>query len=123
MNRRPHGLEGRWQMIRAEFEGDPAPELITAKTTLEFSGERYAIRFDGEIADTGKFIAGEADARLTLAFTGITGTNAGRKIPAIYQHAGNRLRICFGFAGKCPTHFATTTGSQLYLATYRRIVG
>lgn len=108
-------------MIRAEFAGDAAPELIIAKTTLELTVERYTIRFDGEIADEGKFTTGEANGHLTMTLTGVTGTNEGRTIPAIYQHAGDRLRICFGFAGEPPTHFATKAGSELYLATYRRI--
>jgi uncharacterized protein (TIGR03067 family) len=116
-------LEGLWQMIRAEFDGDPAPELVITKTTLELSADGYAIRFDGEIADAGNFTAGEANGHLTLTLTGVTGTNHGRTIPAIYQHAGDRLRICFGFAGKPPTRFATAAESQLYLATYRRIAG
>jgi uncharacterized protein (TIGR03067 family) len=108
-------------MMRAEFAGDAAPEHVVARTTLELSGDRYAMRFDGEIADAGEFTTGGANGHLTLTLTGVTGTNRGRTIPAIYQHAGDRLRICFGCAGEPPTHFATSAGSQLYLATYRRI--
>lgn len=122
MNGVPPGLDGCWQMIRAEYDGDPVPELIIAKTTLEISADTYAIRFDGEIVDAGKLMTGAAEAERSLIFTGITGTNAGQTIPAIYQRAGDRLRICFSFTDKPPTRFTSTPGSQLYLATYRRSV-
>lgn len=109
-------------MVRAEFAGEAAPELVVKKSSLEFSGDNYAVWFDGQVMDQGRFALGERDGHLALTLTGITGTNAGRTIPAIYQQTGERLRICFGFDGVAPTQFATGVGSQLYLATYRRVV-
>ena len=108
-------------MIRAEFDGAPAPDLVIAKTTLEFRGDRCVIRFDGEIADEGRFGGVHGTTALSLSFTGEAGSNQGRIIPAIYQLAGDRLRICFGFGGIAPTAFATAAGTQLYLATYTRL--
>lgn len=115
-------IQGQWQMIRAEFDGESAPELVVAKTLLELAGNKYAMRFDGEVMDAGTFLSdtGPTGAK-TLVLSGDCGTNAGRTIPAIFQCTGDRLRICFGFAGIPPVRFATATGSHLYLATYRRI--
>jgi uncharacterized protein (TIGR03067 family) len=120
MHRADRPLEGCWEVIRAEFAGERAPELIARRITLEFSGDRYAVHFDGRAVDEGSFAAAEAGECLTLTLIGKSGTNAGRTIPAIYQCTGDRLRICYGFDGITPTRFTTTTGSQLYLATYRR---
>jgi uncharacterized protein (TIGR03067 family) len=114
-------LNGLWQLTRAEFAGDIAPELVTAKTVLELSTRHYAIRFDGEIMDEGTFTITETADHSKLVLIGERGTNTGRKVPAIYQCVGDRLRICFGFAGIAPTRFGTSADSEFYLASYRRI--
>jgi uncharacterized protein (TIGR03067 family) len=113
-------LEGFWEMVRAEFAGESAPELVVRKTSVEFSAENYAVRFDGQVVDQGNFSVAEGDGHHTLTLVGVSGSNAGRTIPAIYQQTGDRLRICYGFGGVAPSGFATAGGSQLYLATYRR---
>ncbi|MEO7412011.1 MAG: hypothetical protein ABIZ81_01525 [Opitutaceae bacterium] len=115
-------LEGFWRMTRAEFEGESAPELVAAKTTLQLAAEHYAVCFDGEIIDEGVFTAKNPVEFPLLFFTGERGTNTGRTIPAIYQCVGDRLRICYGFGGQSPASFATAAGSQLYLASYRRVL-
>ena len=114
------GLEGSWQMIRAEFAGDAMPALAAEKTTLQLSATGYAILFAGEIMDAGKITARPAGAHATLLFLGERGSNRGRIIPAIYQRVGDRLRICFGIDGQIPPAFSTSAGAQRYLATYRR---
>ena len=114
-------LEGFWQLTRAEFAGESAPAMIAEKTTLELAAERYAMRFDGEVMDEGRFTFNSSAENPALVFKGQSGTNAGQTIPAIYQCVGDRLRICYGFGGEAPTHFATVAGSQLYLAFYRRV--
>jgi uncharacterized protein (TIGR03067 family) len=120
MHHNDRSLEGFWEMVRAEFAGEAAPELVVCKTSLLFSGDTYAVRFDGQVVDQGHFALVESTGHLMLTLTGASGTNAGRTIPAIYQQTGERLRICFGFDGVLPARFETAVGSQLYLATYRR---
>jgi uncharacterized protein (TIGR03067 family) len=112
-------LEGRWQPLRAEFAGVPAPAEVLEKTEFELRAGHYTVRFDGEVADQGSY-AHDRFASGALILTGLKGTNAGRTIPAIYQLAGDRLRICYGMDGQSPDAFATTPGSQRYLVTYRR---
>ena len=114
-------LEGRWQMIRADFEGESVPELIVTKTLLEIVGARYSITFENEIVDAGRLTIEEAPTHRRLTLQCAAGANAGRTVRAIYQRVGDRLRICFGFNGNPPEAFATTPDSKLYLATYRRI--
>ena len=113
--------DGLWQMLHAEFEGERAPELVAAKTTLELTAAYYTVRFDGEIHDAGSFTTEAAPGHSHLTLHGLTGTNTGRTIPAIYQCVRDRLRVCYGLAGARPEGFATAPGTQLYVATYRRI--
>ncbi len=112
---------GLWQMLHAEFEGERAPELVAAKTTLELAAAHYTVRFDGEVHDAGTFTTVAAKGHSHLTLHGVNGTNIGRTIPAIYQRVHDRLRICYGLAGVRPEGFATAPGTQLYVATYRRI--
>jgi uncharacterized protein (TIGR03067 family) len=107
-------------MVRAEHAGEPSPELVALRVELHFTADTYAVRFAGELADRGTYTHAPGGTHAALTLVGIKGPNAGRAIPCIYQLVGNRLRICYGLAGTPPTAFATSPGTQLYLATYRR---
>ena len=48
-------LEGRWQMVRAEFAGSQAPEFVALKTVLELIHGHYSVSFDGKVVDQGNF--------------------------------------------------------------------
>lgn len=113
-------IEGIWQVVHAEFAGEAMPDFVARKVELEFTGDRYAVRFDGAVTDRGRYALGGEDGRATLSLHGEAGTNADRTIPGIYLLRGDRLRVCYGLDGLCPTDFATTVGQQRYLATYRR---
>jgi hypothetical protein len=119
-------------MIRAEFDGQSAPELIVQHTELHLTATRYSIRFDGQIADAGTFDlmpenpspptdSAIAATSSTLLLRADFGPNAGRSVPCIFQLVRDRLRICFGLDGTLPSDFATAANSHRYLATYRRI--
>jgi uncharacterized protein (TIGR03067 family) len=116
----PFALDGTWQMIRAEFAGDKAPDLVARRTTLVFSGGNYQVRFDGEMTDEGLFEIDQITPHKTLTLYGRSGPNSGRTIRCIFQHVGDRLRVCFGLDGTQPADFTTAPGQDRYLATYRR---
>lgn len=113
-------LDGEWQLIRAEMDGEPAHELLTANTVLELHAGAYAVRYAREVTDQGTFELGGTTEVGTLTFQGSQGPNAGQIIHCIYQRVSDRLRICYGLNGVVPTKFATSTGQQRYLALYRR---
>lgn len=113
-------LDGRWQMVRAELDGEAAPELVAQRTELTFEQGAYVVHFDARIADRGTFELSATLEAKTLILRGRSGPNAGRTIPCIYQLVGDRLRICYGLDGIAPTAFATAARQQRYLATYRR---
>ncbi|MBI5771040.1 MAG: hypothetical protein HZA93_24905 [Verrucomicrobia bacterium] len=110
-------LPGTWEMIRAEQNGEPSPDLVALRVELELTPAHYVVRFAGRIADRGTWLPAGAGA---LQLTGTAGPNEGRIIPCIFQLAGDRLRICYGLDGAAPAAFATAAGQSIYLATYRR---
>ena len=115
----PSPLDGNWELIRAEMNGETAPELVEMGVELELAAGAYTVRFAGQVADRGTFEL-TAGAGKTLVIRGLEGPNAGRTIPCIYQQVGERLRVCYGMDGVAPTGFATAPGASHYLANYRR---
>lgn len=116
----PSPLEGTWQLIRAELDGEQAPELVVTKTVVTLSGASYEVRFADEVADRGALEIDVTSAVASFRLHGREGPNAGRTIPCIYQLRQDRLRVCYGLDGVKPTEFATASGQQRFLATYRR---
>lgn len=112
-----HPLEGRWQPVYAELDGEEAPKMMLDKMEIELVGGEYAVRFGGMTADQGTYTI-DAEGHLTLA--GMIGPNAGKTIPCIYKFSDDLLSICYGLGGSRPTKFATRGGSQLYLVNYQR---
>ncbi|MFO1447776.1 MAG: hypothetical protein U1F61_06425 [Opitutaceae bacterium] len=113
-------LDGHWAMIRAEMDGQSAPELVVQRTRVLLSQGRYTVLFGGNLADQGRFIITSTGSASTLLLQGEEGPNAGRSIPCLFQHVGDRLRICYGLDGTLPTTFGAAVGEARYLATYRR---
>ncbi|MDF3056828.1 MAG: hypothetical protein K0R17_1043 [Rariglobus sp.] len=109
-------LHGTWHPIRAELDGEAAPALALERMELILQSDAYSVSFAGMVHDRGTFI----QTASALVLTAHHGPNTGRVIPAIYQLAGDRLRICYGMDGTAPTAFQTSTGSRRYLVTYRR---
>lgn len=110
-------LEGRWQPVYAEMDGEEAPKMMLDKMEIELVGGEYAVRFGGVTADQGTYTV-EGDGHLTLA--GMIGPNAGRTIPCLFKFTGGALSICYGLGGTRPDKFTTAQDQQRYLANYVR---
>lgn len=109
-------LEGIWQPLYAELDGEEAPAEVLQQTEVELRDGAYVVRFGGESSDQGTFQS-EAE-RLTLLST--IGTNVGRTIPCRFKFIKDTLMICYGLDGSRPTDFKTRHGARRYLVTYRR---
>jgi len=112
----PTFIEGVWQPVYAEHEGEEAPKMLLDKMEIELTGGEYAVRFGGVTADQGTYLV-EAGG---LTLFGMNGPNAGRTIPCLFKFAGDALSICYGLGGTRPANFASADGSQIYLANYVR---
>lgn len=109
-------LPGKWLPVRAELDGQPAPDLALQQMEFHLTETAYSVRFANEIYDAGTFT--RTDTALVLSAT--RGPHDGRVINAIYQLAGDRLRICYALDGTVPSEFKTAPDSARYLVTYRR---
>jgi uncharacterized protein (TIGR03067 family) len=114
-------LAGIWRPIRAELDGEAAPEMALAKMQMTLREGGYLVEFGGQAADQGRYtLTDTTEEHLVLLLHGVKGTNAGRVIPAIAQVRGDRLRVCYGLDRVLPIAFATRAGASRYLVTYRR---
>jgi len=118
-----HPIEGNWLPFKAELGGQAAPAMALQSMRLTLRAGQYWVRFASDIHDRGRYEISESGALLTITLQGDQGVNRGRKIPAIFQLAGDRLRICYGLDGCVPDAFATGSDEQRYLVTYRREEG
>ena len=109
-------LEGLWQPVYAEMDGEEAPKMMLDKMELELTGGEYAVRFGGVTGDQGSYVIEPAG----LTLSGMIGPNAGRVIPCLHKFVGEVLTICYGLDGTRPKKLSTKGGTQLYLANYRR---
>jgi uncharacterized protein (TIGR03067 family) len=112
----PTTLDGLWRPVYAEMDGEEAPRMMLDKMEIELTGGEYAVRFGGITADQGTYQV-DADG---LTLFGMTGPNAGRTIPCLYQFSGNLLSVCYGLSGIRPDQFKTAKDQQRYLAKYQR---
>lgn len=113
-------VQGIWRPVRAELDGEMAPDMALVKMQMTFRAGGYLVEFGGQHVDQGSYTATDTAGHIVLLLTGVKGTNAGRAIPAIAQLRGDRLRVCYGLNGILPTAFATGIGTSRYLVTYRR---
>ena len=90
-----NSLEGIWQPVYAELDGEEAPIEVLQQTVVEFSLGEYFVSFGGEISDQGSYVVDAAG----LTLSGLDGPNAGRVIPCIFKFAGETLSICYGLGG------------------------
>ncbi len=117
-------LRGTWKPTKAELAGQPMPPPILNSITLKMDGANYEVIVQtpkGPSSDNGTVTFDSAAKPKAMTVAGVTGPNAGKTFPAIYEITGDTLRICYDLSGeKRPTEFKTAPGTKLYLVDYAR---
>ena len=100
---------------RKPFESEDLKALV-----VKITGDRYEVRTkDG--MDAGSLKLDETQKPKTMDATKTEGLDAGKLIKAIYEIAGDTMRVCYAFdGGERPTELATKDGSAWVLITYKR---
>lgn len=111
-----NSLEGIWQPVYAELDGEEAPRMALEQLELELIAGKYIVRFGGGISDHGTYEIDE----IGITLRGSSGPNAGRTIPSLVKCNESALSICYGLSGERPAEFSTGAGRQLYLVNYQR---
>jgi uncharacterized protein (TIGR03067 family) len=109
-------IEGAWIPVVAELGGKPLPEEYLKDTKLVLTDGRYTY-----MNDKGTYKLIPPEKLKAMDITGTDGPNQGKTLLAIYELTGDTLRICYDLEGKTrPSEFATKTGTQQLLVSYKR---
>jgi uncharacterized protein (TIGR03067 family) len=117
-------LQGLWQALSLEANGEKAPADQVSKFQLQFKGDKVVFlpKFDNR--EHAYNIDPKSKPR-SMDLTPGDGVKKGEKLPcAIYDLAGDKLSICIdkeGMHGKRPTEFKTKAGDGLALIILERV--
>ena len=110
------GLNGLWIVTDAQLAGVALPVDVLAELTLRVDSGTFVLG-----CDEGTIAINRAVSPATMDVVATGGPNRGRFVPAIFEHAGGMLRICYDLSGRQrPQEFKAPLGSRRFLATYRR---
>jgi uncharacterized protein (TIGR03067 family) len=113
-------LQGDWIPVKAELAGQPMPEAVLKTISLKLVKNEYEVLV-GDKPDKGTWTIDATTKPKSMKVTGVKGPNKGKTFPAIYELAGDTLRVCYDLSGKKqPTDFKTKAERKLYLVTYKR---
>lgn len=116
----PDAIHGTWIPIEAILEGKLLPAEGLEGMVLSIGGSSYSIAAQGSL-DKGTIALDSAAFPLRLDLTGTEGPNRGRTQRAIYEIAGDWMRICYSLDGPAhPAGFNAAEGERAFLVTYRR---
>ena len=113
-------LQGRWAVKSLEIDEMTLPAQIFATAAFEVTGERFISHGMGaEYAGTIAVNAAAMPHEMDMYFD--SGPEKGNTNLAIYELAGDALKLCIATRGTIrPAAFATTPGSGIALETLQR---
>jgi len=109
-------LNGKWLLASGEKSGEKLSE--NRRIYLVMIDGRYMVKIGGQ-GDQGTFKIDQTKTPNTLTFTSTNGSNAGKKMLAIYQLNKDTLKVCYDLSGKAfPGKFESKAGTPSFFATY-----
>jgi uncharacterized protein (TIGR03067 family) len=116
----PDAIRGTWIPVEAILEGKKLPDEGLEGMVLTIERGSYSLRAQGNV-ERGTIELHSALYPRGMDLTGIDGPNRGRTLRAIYEIAGDWMRICYAIDGPArPAKFEATEGERAFLVTYRR---
>jgi uncharacterized protein (TIGR03067 family) len=117
-------LQGLWQAVSAEANGEKAPAEQVDKFQLQFKGDKVVFLPQFDNREHTYAIDPNAKPK-AMDITPGDGEKKGQKLPcAIYELTDDKLMICIdkdGKHGKRPLEFKTMAGDGLVLITLKRV--
>ncbi len=113
-------IQGTWVPITAELGGHALPEDRLLSMKLILAKQNYTMLV-GKTSDKGTVTLNSEVRPMAMDVRGTEGPNKGKTIPAIYQLAGDTLKVCYNLSGQeRPTEFMTRPNTNLFLVMYKR---
>lgn len=115
-------IEGTWQIIALEVNGNQASEA-DAKKLIVVNGNdgTWKLSHDGKEISRGTSTFDPLQKPKTIDFTITEGESKGQSFLGIYEFGGKTRKLCFAPPGKPrPTRFVSEAGSEHALVTFEK---
>lgn len=117
-----NSLQGVWNALSAESDGQPLPEEAVRRLRFTFKGDKLVIRGNQD-NDSEEECDFQADMTKSPGHLDFAPPTASKKILGIVELKGDELKVCLRHdtsADGRPTQFATEKGSGLILVVLKR---
>ena len=113
-------IEGRWQLIGGETNGQAEPEGLLATSTLEVVDNRHTVTV-GKAVMQGTHVIDSSKQPMTIDSTDTAGPFENLSLRGILKLEDDVLTICFGAPdGERPVEFTTQEGKATILHIWKR---
>jgi uncharacterized protein (TIGR03067 family) len=119
-------LQGTWQTVTSEMDGEKTPEDEVKEYQVVFAGDKLSILKSGDVFMAGTFTVDTGPKPrhidLKLEKNEPNPDDVGKTLRGIYEAEGDTLKWCFALSADAerPKAFATTSGSQSVNAALKR---
>jgi uncharacterized protein (TIGR03067 family) len=105
-------IQGKWQLTKAQMNGEDAPEDFVKGFTLTFTKNKFEAKLADGSGEEGEFkLDPKAKPNATGSFTA-----GGETRKAIYKWDGDALHMCVSDkGGETPKEFAGKDGSLFFI--------
>jgi uncharacterized protein (TIGR03067 family) len=114
-------LQGLWQCVAMEREGDPIPPEDLKGSTATYEDDRITLTRDGEVFRQGIVTLDPNRTPKRVNTWDLNGPYEDQTVPGIYQIDGDTLKVCFSRPGsERPAKFTTKEGAGTLYCVYKR---
>ncbi len=114
-------LNGVWQAENAEIDGRKLPAAMVASMRLTLRNGAYQSQ-SKTLAEEGTYVTNTTMSPHWLDIRSAKGATKGTQTVAIFELAGDTLKICYKIqGGERPESFSTNPGNYQLLVTYKRV--
>jgi uncharacterized protein (TIGR03067 family) len=118
-------LEGVWNLVSGEENGEAAPESMVRNLKLVFKGNQLTFKGDARLMEKATKLTFKIDPSTTPKCIDITieaGLDQGTVWEGIYEVTGDKMKICVYVGGDKtrPVEFETKAGSNRALFVMKR---
>ena len=114
-------LQGTWECVSMEREGDPIPAEQLKGTKVVYEDDLATLYRDGEVFRRGLITLDTAKTPRRVNTWDLNGPYADQTVPGIYEIDGDTLKLCFSRPNvDRPKEFTTKKEPGYLMVVYKR---